>query len=113
MRSAGSTQRQWVRAAGCGARSRVTEAGDGGATQLGDAFPAGYFANEHGEQAIYTYDYEPGEATIRMGDAGWHDAHRIRDGQAEARLLTKTEAMWLRTCWLATGALKDRSTHGG
>jgi len=24
----------------------------------GDAFPAGYFANEHGEQPIYTYDYE-------------------------------------------------------
>jgi len=40
-------------------------------------------------------------------------AHRIRDGQAEARLLTKAEAMWLRACWLATGALKDRSTHGG
>ena len=40
-------------------------------------------------------------------------AHRIRDGQAEARLLTKAEAMWLRACWLATAAVKDRSTHGG
>ena len=42
----------------------------------GDAAGAylGYFANEHGEQAIYTYDYETGEATIRMGDAGWHEA---------------------------------------
>jgi hypothetical protein len=31
----------------------------------------GYFANEHGEQAIYTYDFETGEATLRMGDSGW------------------------------------------
>src|SRR6266581_1827803 len=29
----------------------------------------------------------PGGATIQMGDAGWHDAHRVRDGQAEALLL--------------------------
>jgi hypothetical protein len=72
----------------------------------------GYLANEYGEQAIYTYDHETGEATIRMGDAGWHDVHRIRDGQAEGLVLTETEAMWLRACWLATGALKDRPTPG-
>ena len=30
----------------------MTEGGDGGATQPGDAFPAGYFANQRGEQAI-------------------------------------------------------------
>jgi hypothetical protein len=73
----------------------------------------GHFANEYGEQAIYTYDYETGEATLRMGDTGWHEVHRVKDGQAEGLVLTKTEAMWLRACWLATGALKDRSTHGG
>jgi len=28
-------------------------------------------------------------------------------------LLTKAEAMWLRARWLATAAVKDRSTHGG
>jgi len=80
----------------------------------GDAAGAyfGYFANEYGEQAIYTYDYETGEATIRMGDTGWHDAYRVEDGQAEGLVLTKTEAMWLRACWLATGALKDRPTSG-
>ena len=72
----------------------------------------GYFANEYGEQAIYTYDYETGEATIRMGDAGWHEAYRVADGRAEGLVLTKTEAMWLRACWLATGALKDRPTPG-
>lgn len=72
----------------------------------------GYFANEYGEQAVYTYDHGTGEATIRMGDAGWHDTYRVEDGQAEGLLLGKTEAMWLRACWLATGALKDRPTPG-
>jgi len=72
----------------------------------------GYFANEYGEQAIYTYDYETGAATLRMGDAGWHDARRVARGQAEGLLLTKTEALWLRSCWLATGGLKDRPTPG-
>ena len=72
----------------------------------------GYFTNEYGEQAIYSYDDETGEATIRMGDAGWHDAYRVEDGQAEGLVLTKTEAMWLRACWLATGGLKDRPTPG-
>ena len=37
----------------------------------------GYFTNEYGEQAIYTYDHETGEATVGMGDAGWHDAYRV------------------------------------
>jgi hypothetical protein len=41
-----------------------------------------------------------------MGDAGWHDAHRVAGGQGEGLLLTKAEAMWLRACWLATGGLK-------
>jgi hypothetical protein len=67
----------------------------------------GYFANEYGEQSIYTYDHGTGEATIRMGDADWHDVHRVEDGQAEGLSLTETEAMWLRACWLATGGLKD------
>jgi len=31
----------------------------------------GYFSNEHGEQAVYVYDWHLGEATVRMGDAGW------------------------------------------
>src|SRR5207253_1342740 len=37
----------------------------------------GYFANEYGEQAVYTYGAQTGAATIRMGDAGWHDVHRV------------------------------------
>ena len=47
-----------------------------------------------------------------MGDAGWHDTFRVKDGQPEGLLLGKTEAMWLRACWLATGALKVRPTPG-
>ena len=70
----------------------------------------GYFANEYGEQAIYTYDHETGEATIRMGDVGWHDTYRVKDGHAEGLRLGEPEAMRLRACWLATGALKDRPT---
>jgi hypothetical protein len=73
----------------------------------------GYFANEHGAQAIYTYDRATGEATVTMGDAGWHDAHRVVDGQAEGLVLGKAEAMWLRACWLATGGLQDHPTPGG
>jgi hypothetical protein len=72
----------------------------------------GYFANEYGEQAIYTYDHDTGEATVRMGDAGWQDAYRVRDGQVEGLLLGEAEAMWLRACWLATGALQDGPTPG-
>jgi hypothetical protein len=43
----------------------------------GDAAGAyvGYFANEYGEQAVYTYDHGTGAATIRMGDADWHDTY--------------------------------------
>jgi hypothetical protein len=57
----------------------------------GTSFP--YFADEYGEQAIYTYDYATGEATIRMGDAGWHATFRVTDGQPEGLLLGKIEAM--------------------
>src|SRR2546428_7481192 len=77
-------------AAACGEPPAVD--GDAAGTYFG------YFMSEYGEQAIYTYDYETGEATVRMGDAGWHDAYRVADGQAEGLLLTKTEAMWLRAC---------------
>lgn len=70
----------------------------------------GYFANEYGEQATYTYDRQTGEATLRMGDAGWHDVRRVTHGQVEGLVLTETEAMWLRACWLATGGAKDRAT---
>jgi hypothetical protein len=73
----------------------------------------GYFANEHGEQAVYTYDHATGAATLRMGDAGWHDVRPVENGQAEGLVLTEAEASWLRACWLATSGAKARPTPGG
>ena len=70
----------------------------------------GYFSNEHGEQAIYVYDHATGEATIRMGDAGWNNVHRVVDGRVEGVTVDRAEAAWIRACWLATGALKTSST---
>ena len=61
--------------------------------------------NEHGEQAIYTYDFETGEATLKMGDSGWQVVHPIVGGEVNGLLLTKAELTWLRACWMATGEL--------
>ena len=65
-----------------------------------------YFANEHGEQAVYAYDHATGEATVRMGDAGWDNVYRFVDGRIEGVTVTEAEATWLRACWAATGAFK-------
>ncbi len=73
----------------------------------------GYFANEHGEQALYRYDHETGEATLTMGDTGWHGVHRVVDGEVEGALLTVAEATWLRGCWLASGGLKGHLRQSG
>jgi hypothetical protein len=86
--------------AACGAPPAV----DGDATGT----YVGYFENEYGEQAIYTYEHETGEATIRMGDGGWHDAYRVNDGQAEGLLLGKTETIWLVYVDDATSPFADR-----
>jgi hypothetical protein len=68
----------------------------------------GYFTNEHGEQAVYTYDKATGEAAVRMGDTGWDNVHQVVDGKIEGLMLDRAEATWLRACWLASGALKKR-----
>jgi len=72
-------------------------------------FYFGYFANEHGEQVIYAYEHETGEATLRMGDVGWSDVHRVVAGEVEDLLLTKAERAWLLACWMATGGLVELS----
>lgn len=72
----------------------------------------GYFVNEHGEQAIYTYDSETGEATLKMGDSGWQVAHRVVNGEVDGLLLTKAELLWLRACWMATGEFMRRRRSG-
>ncbi len=61
----------------------------------------GYFANPHGEQTVFVYDYQTREATVKMGDAGWGNAHRVVDGRVEGIILSESETAWLRACWLA------------
>jgi len=67
-----------------------------------------YFVNEHGEQAVYCYDYETGEATLWMGDGGWETAHPVVNGEVDGLLMTKPELLWLRACWMATGEFVER-----
>lgn len=73
----------------------------------------GYSENEHGEQAVYVYDYKSSEATLRLGDAGWDRAHRVVDGRAEGVMLSESEMFWLRACWLATGGLRREDPAPG
>jgi hypothetical protein len=61
----------------------------------------GYFANQFGEQAVFVYDYQTDEASVRMGDTGWHDTHRVVDGHVEGVILNEPEAAWILACWLA------------
>ena len=69
----------------------------------------GYFANEHGEQAVYTYDVDTREATLRMGDTGWQVVHPVVSGRVDGLILTETELGWLRACWMATGGTAGHS----
>lgn len=64
----------------------------------------GYFANDCGEQGIYTFDRRTGEAALRLGDADWTRVYRVVDGEPEGLILGRAEALWLQACWLATGA---------
>jgi hypothetical protein len=73
----------------------------------------GYFANEYGEQAVYSYDYDTGEATVRLGDAGWETTYRVVGGEAEGLVMSKPELLWLRACWMATGELVARGQRHG
>ena len=61
----------------------------------------GYFANPYGEQSVFVYDYATCEASVWMGDTGWGKAHRVVDGRPEGIILTESEAVWIRACWLA------------
>ncbi len=43
-----------------------------------------------------------------MGDVGWDKVHRVVDGRLEGATVNQAETAWIRACWLATGALKQR-----
>ena len=68
----------------------------------------GYFMNGYGEQAVYSYDRQTGEATIRTGDAGWEAAYPVVNGEVSDLKLPDAERTWLRACWLASGASRQK-----
>jgi len=65
-----------------------------------------YFENQHGEQAIFLYDYKQEHGTLYMGDAGWEHPYDVVDGKVLELMLSHPEQAWLRACWEASGALK-------
>ena len=69
----------------------------------------GYFENEHGEQAVFAYDYEAKNGTLWMGDNGWGNPVPVVAGEAKELLLNEAEALWLKACWLAATAFLDNS----
>ena len=62
----------------------------------------GYFENSHGEQFVFLYRWDTGEAVVRCGDAGWKEVYPVTDGIAESLTLSEEEEIaWLRACWKA------------
>ncbi len=68
----------------------------------------GYFQNEHGEQALFVYDYETHKGTLWLGDAGWDQSAEVIGGKAPKFILGKNEQMWLQACWDAAAAFENR-----
>ncbi len=64
----------------------------------------GYFENEHGEQALFVYDYTARTGTLWVGDAGWEKSYTVIDGDVPELILAASEKLWLRACWTAATA---------
>jgi hypothetical protein len=72
----------------------------------------GYFANEHGEQAIFHYDRDSKKATLRMGDAGWEKVYEVKDGRVPELILDRSEQLWVLACWeAAMGEMVEGATE--
>ncbi len=69
-----------------------------------DGIYHGYFENRHGEQFVFEYRRESGEAVIRCGDAHWEETYPVTNGLAESLILSDEEIMWLRACWKAAAS---------
>lgn len=67
----------------------------------------GYFENEHGEQAVFVYEYGKEEGTLFLGDLNWEKPIRVVDGRAPEVTPTYEEGQWLLACWKAATRLKD------
>jgi len=64
----------------------------------------GEVENRYGEQWIVTFDRTTREARLQGGDAGWDNAHPVRDGRVDGPILAPEEMAWLQACWTATRA---------
>lgn len=62
---------------------------------------AGYFQNEYGEQALFTYDRQTKQATLWVGDNGWDHPITITDPLKPDVMLNQAELLWLQACWRA------------
>ncbi len=69
----------------------------------------GYFANEHGEQAMFIYHHKTQAATLRLGDAEWEKEYSVIDGHAPDLSLTDVEKLWLQACWQAATMFSKES----
>lgn len=67
----------------------------------------GYFENEHGEQAVFVYEYGTEEGTLFLGDLSWEKPIRVVDGHAPGVILSNEESLWLLACWKTATTFKD------
>lgn len=67
----------------------------------------GYYANEHGEQWVFVYDYHTERGILRGGDVEWGNEYTVVDGKVSNLLLSQSEAVWLLACWVAASQFKE------
>ena len=70
-----------------------------------------YFANEYGEQLIFTYTYADQKATVYHGDAGWDHPVPVIDGEA-GLILSDAEKLWVRACWMVVTSIQKLKSRG-
>lgn len=74
----------------------------------------GYFVNQYGEQAVFTYDYATKRGILRMGDAGWAEEYEVKRGWRPRDLfLSEEEQWWLFACWRAAEPEESVDTEEG
>ncbi len=56
-----------------------------------------YFENSWGEQSIFVYNRETGQAVLWCGDAGWQ-TFPVVNGLVEGLILSSEEQIWLQAC---------------
>ena|SRR5438270_5659631 len=68
----------------------------------------GYFENAAGEQSIFIYRRDTGQAELWSGDAGWHRPFPVLNGQVEGLVLSTEERNWLQLCWQTTNVRRSK-----